>query len=164
MRNSMFLLCALTLTATSAQAQTLAAHIDQGLRVALPVGAQNVMIGNPSIADVNLLDSRNAVLLGRSYGVTNLLVLDARGRTLMDRQVVVSAPDLNRVSMYRGNHNLAGDSGGLYVQNFACSPRCERTPMPGETDTQTNTYSAAYVNYALRTNEGRNTGPAKVGP
>lgn len=133
--------------ARTAQAETLSVLIDQSARLSLPAGAQTVMVGNPAIADVNLLDSHNAVLLGRAYGVTNLLVTDVRGRVLMDRQVVVAAPQTDRVTMFRGG-TAASPPG---VVNYACAAaRCERTPMPGENDVDYSRVEKPYIGYADR--------------
>jgi len=133
--------------ARTAQAETLSVLIDQSARLSLPAGAQTVMVGNPAIADVNLLDSHNAVLLGRAYGVTNLLVTDNRGRVLLDRQVVVAAPQTDRVTMFRGG-TAASPPG---VVNYACAAaRCERTPMPGENDVDYSRVEKPYIGYADR--------------
>ncbi len=154
------LLGVLATPVTSVGAETYAVILDQSTPIALPAGAQRVMIGNPSIADINVLDARTGVLLGRSYGTTNLLVLDARGRTLLERQIVVASSDLNRISVYRGD-----SVNPSRVDNFACSPRCERTPMPGEPDVEYNRYVSPYTSYSTRTNEGRsNAGSAKPPP
>ena len=153
----------LTLAAwPSLAGESLTVAIDQSAPLSLPAGAQKVMIGNPAIADINVLDARTAVLLGRSFGATNVLVLDARGRTLMERQVVVSSPDANRVSVYHS------DPMGLYgqkVDNFTCSPRCERTPLPGEQQTDYNRYGESYVAYNARATDARTSGgSAKPAP
>ena len=153
----------LVLTATPSQsAESFAVTIDQSAAISLPAGAQKVMIGNPAIADINVIDARTAVLLGRSFGATNVLVLDARGRTLMERQIVVSAPDANRISVYHS------DPLGLYgqkVENFTCSPRCERTPMPGEPEIDYNRYGVGYVAYNARATDARTSGgSAKPAP
>jgi hypothetical protein len=89
--------------------------MDQAARVMLSRPARDVIIANPAIADVNVLDSRSIVVLGKAVGVTSLLVVDPAGRTIADRQVIVSSSDAGRMSYYRG----AGA-----VQDFACSPRC----------------------------------------
>ncbi|MFN3512122.1 MAG: pilus assembly protein N-terminal domain-containing protein [Phenylobacterium sp.] len=101
---------------SQAAAPTLSVPIDQSARVALPAGTRDVMIGNPAIADVSVLDGRNAVVLGKGYGVTNLLVIDQLGRTVMERQIVVSAPEAGRVSVIRGPK----------VEEYACATGCER--------------------------------------
>jgi hypothetical protein len=106
----------------AAWAQSLPVRIDQATPVVLSAPARDVVIGNPSVADVTVVDSRTLLVTGKGYGVTNIVVLDARGRTILNREIVVAASDQGRISFYRGAD----------VYNYACSPRCERTPMPGE--------------------------------
>lgn len=126
MRRILSLVAALTTFAAAlpAVAQSLPIRIDQAARVALSGTARDVIIGNPAVADVTVIDGRNLIVTGKGYGITNLLVLDGRGRTILDRQINVLASDDGRVTMYRGPE----------LFNYSCAPRCERTPMPGETD------------------------------
>lgn len=145
-------LLALAAQVSAAGAATISAVIDQGVRIALPAGARDVMVGNPAIADINVVDSRTAVIQGRGYGVTNLMVIDARGRTIQNSQIVVSAPDVNRVSIYRG---VGAGAAMANVSNFTCSPRCERTPMPGELDSEYSRYAGGFTAYAARAAEAR---------
>ena len=97
-------------------ASTLVVPIDHSAAVSLPRGTRDVLIGNPAIADVSVLDSGKAVILGKGYGVTNLVVVDQLGRTVMERQIVVSAPTTGRVSVIRGAR----------VDDYACAGGCER--------------------------------------
>lgn len=145
-------LLALAAQVSAAGAATISAVIDQGVRISLPAGARDVMVGNPAIADINLVDSRTAVVQGRSYGVTNLIITDSRGRTLQNHQIVVGALDAGRVSLYRGPGVGATMAN---VANFACAPRCERTPMPGEIDSEYNRYAIGFNAYAQRAAEAR---------
>src|SRR5437773_11666099 len=87
------------LTPAAALAESLAVNIDQAARVTLSRPAHDVMVGNPEIADVTILDARHLMITGKVYGVTNLMVADTTGRTIFSRQLVVSAPDANRVSI-----------------------------------------------------------------
>ncbi len=137
---------------SAAGAATISAVIDQGVRISLPAGARDVMIGNPAIADINVVDSRTAVIQGRSYGITNLMIIDGRGRTIANSQIVVGAPDSNRVSLYRGPGAGAGMAN---VANYSCAPRCERTPMPGELESEYNRYGLSFGAYAQRAAEAR---------
>lgn len=99
----------------AAAAPTMTIPMDQSAPLNLPRGTRDVLIGNPDIADINVLDGGKAVILGKSYGVTNLVVVDQLGRTVMERQIVVSAP-AGRVSVIRGGR----------VDNYACAGGCER--------------------------------------
>ncbi len=127
-------------SAVAANAQTLVAPIDQTLTLSFPASARDVVIGNPLIVDVTLLNARTAVLMGKSYGVTSLQVFDADGRSIYARQVVVSSADDNRISYFRGGA----------VSNYACAPRCERTPMPGEVKDVIEPVVGGYTMYADR--------------
>jgi Flp pilus assembly secretin CpaC len=130
MRRMFSSLAALILVAGTAvpslAAESFSVPIDQSAVLMLPVGAQNVMIGNPAIADVNMVDTRTAVVLGRGFGVTNMLVIDGRGRTLMNRQIVVSSANTGHVSIIRGSGQ------GAATKNYACGSRCEQASAPGE--------------------------------
>ena len=95
------LIAFLTLT-SAALAHPLAISIDQSTRITLPASARDVIVGNPAIADVAVLDGRNILVLGKSYGVTSLMVTDQRGRTILNTQVVVSSNVGGRVSLFRG--------------------------------------------------------------
>ncbi|MEP7239869.1 MAG: pilus assembly protein N-terminal domain-containing protein, partial [Devosia sp.] len=50
------------------------------LRIAAP--AATVIIGNPIVADVTIQDPQTLVLTGKSYGETNLIVLDSMGNPI----------------------------------------------------------------------------------
>ena len=101
-RSVLALAAAFSLAAAVAQAQTLVAPIDQSITVTFPDAARDIVVGNPQIVDVNLINARSAVLIGKSYGVTSVQAFDADGRSIYARQVVVSAGDDNRISYFRG--------------------------------------------------------------
>lgn len=101
--------------ALPAAAETMRIELDHSTRVRLPAPARDVLLANPDVADVTLLDTRNLVILGKAYGMTHLLVVDTAGRTIFDRDLVVSAPVKGQVSLYRGPEQ----------RNYACAPDCE---------------------------------------
>ena len=61
----------------------------------------------------------------------------------------VTSPEAGHVTIVRGR------GGAPMVMNYGCTPRCERTPMPGEDRPEYDNYAPAYVNYAARAAEGR---------
>jgi Flp pilus assembly secretin CpaC len=111
------LLTAALLAAFPASAETLTVNKDQSTRIMLSRPARDVVVGNPQVADVTLLDARNIVVLGKGYGLTSVLAVDHAGRTIVDHQIMVGAPDVGAVSLLRGAE----------VQTYACAPLCERT-------------------------------------
>ena len=116
-------------------------HIDESSVVNLAAPAGSIVVGNTSIADVSLINPRRIAILGREYGITNVVVTDRMGRTIFQQEVNVAPATAGRVSLYRG----------ALLTNFACSPRCERTPMPGEDkDKNYDPYGPAFKDYADR--------------
>lgn len=89
-------------------------------RVSSP--ASTVIIGNPSIADATVEDDVTLVLTGRSFGVTNLIVLDRQGQPIVDETVVVRGHEENTVRIYRREER----------ETLACAPVCEPTLTIGD--------------------------------
>ena len=84
--------------------------------------AATVIIGNPSIADATVEDDITLVLTGRSFGVTNLIVLDHDGEPIVDETVVVRGHEANTVRIYRREERVT----------LACAPVCEPTLTIGD--------------------------------
>ena len=124
----------------AALAAAVSVHIDEASPVALGGAASQVIVGNPSIADVSLTDRRHMVILGRTYGMTNVIALDGMGRRIFETTVNVAPAASGRVSLFRG----------VELHNYACNDRCERTPMPGESVSAFKTYDPPYTDYIGR--------------
>lgn len=92
------------LGAVPASAQSrLSVEIDQAQRVQLRGPAGSVVVGNPQIADVTVVDSNTLFITGKGYGVTEVVAVDPIGRTVFQSQVVVTDGDgTGRVRMWRG--------------------------------------------------------------
>ena len=113
---SLALASILALAPVAALAASLGVPLNQSVLVSLPGPAHNVFLGNPAVADVTMSDQRHAVVTGKAGGVTNLIITDDRGRTIFDRQIVVSAGSGDRVSLINGGN----------VISYACAPSCEQ--------------------------------------
>lgn len=87
----------------SAQSAPLRVEIDQAMRIPLRAAAGSVIVGNPMIADVTVVDSKTLFITGKGYGVTEIVAVDAIGRTVFQRQIVVSdGSGSGRVRVWRG--------------------------------------------------------------
>ena len=84
--------------------------------------AATVIVGNPAIADATVEDEKTLVLTGRSFGVTNLIVLDVNGEAIVDQTLVVSGHEANTVRIYRRAER----------ETMACAPVCEPTLTIGD--------------------------------
>lgn len=91
--------------------------------VRLPSAASAVIIGNPNIADVSVHASDTLFVIGRGFGVTNLLVLDTRGQTMMNADIqVINQPTATDVRVFN-----RGDR-----QSYSCLPNCQPAPVLGD--------------------------------
>ena len=64
--------------------RTITVGINQGLRLQVGGSAANVVVANPAIADVTVVDAHSVIVMGKGYGTTQIMVLDSTGRLLMD--------------------------------------------------------------------------------
>ena len=145
------IMIAMVLGVAPARAGGLDVRLDENTIVNLRAPAGNVVVGNPGIADVSLINPHRMAILGRSYGLTNVIVLDQMGHTIFRQEINVAAAASGRVSVYRGP----------LVSNFACSPHCERTPMPGEEKTSNyDPFSNGYKDYDERSRTDAGGGAA----
>lgn len=103
---------------TIAQTAPLNVEIDQALRVPLRGAAGSVIVGNPQIADVTVVDSNTLYITGKGYGVTEIVAVDAIGRTVFQRQIVVTdGSGAGRVRVWRGGQ----------ATEMACGTSCSPT-------------------------------------
>ncbi len=102
------------------------------LRISRP--ADTIIVGNPSIADATIQDQQTLVLTGRSFGVTNIVILDADGDPIVDETIVVQGHETNTVRIYRR----------AVRETFACSPVCEPTLTIGD-DTKAFTNASGQI-------------------
>ena len=110
------------LAAGAAQAQDIRVAIDQAFPVRLVNSAAGVAIGNPSIAGVSMQNDHFLFVTGRSYGTTNLTVVDANNHIMFSGRVVVVADESNTVRVMRNNETAS----------YVCTPTCRATPGIGD--------------------------------
>ncbi|WP_377264492.1 pilus assembly protein N-terminal domain-containing protein [Rhizobium puerariae] len=75
-----------------------------------------VIVGNSNVADATVADPTTIVLTGRSFGTTNLVLLDAEGNAIADERVLVSIDEGNTVRVYRM----------IARSVLSCTPNCEQ--------------------------------------
>jgi Flp pilus assembly secretin CpaC len=90
------------------------------LRISAP--ANTVIVGNPRVADVTIQDPQTLVLTGKSFGQTNLIVLDAQGNPIADTLIEVVQAQADLVTVYMGSARTT----------LACAPVCQPTIMLGD--------------------------------
>lgn len=90
------------------------------MRVSKP--ASTIIIGNPGIADATVQDSTTLIITGKSYGVTNMIILGEDGEPIADTLLTVRAEAVNAVTVYRRTDRVT----------YSCSPNCERSLALGD--------------------------------
>jgi hypothetical protein len=89
--------------------------VDRASIIKAPAGTSTVIIGNPLIADATSQKAGVLVITGKSFGSTNIMLLDGAGTVLSDTTVNVRRAADNTVVVQRGAKR----------ESFACNPRCE---------------------------------------
>ena len=84
--------------------------------------AATVIIGNPGIADVTIQDPQTLILTGKSYGQTNLIVLDSAGNPIADTMIEVVQMQAGVVTVFQGQSRTS----------MACAPVCQSVVMMGD--------------------------------
>lgn len=125
-RDWTFMKCALRLataavvvgaTAAGAMAQEplMRVYMDHARVLRLDRPVSKVIIGNAEVADATVADARTIVLTGRSFGTTNLVLLDADGNAIVDERILVSIDEGNTVRVFRQTDRSV----------LSCTPNCE---------------------------------------
>lgn len=102
------------------------AAMDEAKLVRLDADAAQIIVGNPAIADVSVQNTRLLVVTGKSYGTTNLIVLDRQGREILNARLGVREADRRQVTLYKGTTR----------QSLHCAPDCQRMLSIGDDRTQ----------------------------
>lgn len=117
------LLCALQAgPAAAAEGDPISVKVNMARILRINAPAATVIIGNPGVADVTIQDPQTLVLTGKSYGQTNLIVLDNMGNPIADTVVEVIQAQADLVTVYMGNARTT----------LVCSPTCQPTIMLGD--------------------------------
>ena len=93
--------------------EAIVVHLDEARVLKVPDRATTVVIGNPLIADLSVQPGGLAVVTGKSYGATNVIVMDKAGAILTEHTVEVQGPR-DIVLVYKG----------VSRETYSCTPNC----------------------------------------
>lgn len=96
--------------------------MDQVRPYKLETPAQNIVIGNPAIADVTVQDANNLLLFGKAPGLTNIYIFDEKGETIENMIVKVRTPATDMLTFHRGSSRTT----------YNCTTNCEATVTVGD--------------------------------
>ena len=120
-------------------AEPITVDIDRARLIQLPQRAATVVIGNPLIADLSIQPTGLAVITGKGYGATNVIVLDKQGAVLNEQTIEVKESADPTVVVYRG----------IDRETYSCTPDCSRRITLGD--------DPDYFGKALEESSTRNT-------
>lgn len=110
-------------SASEAMAGGVSVQMDNVAVVAFKEPVATLYLGNPSIAELTLIDSRHAFVLGKRFGITNLIALSPDKSVIVNEPVTVTSRGWGSVTIYRGADSY----------NYTCSKQhCETRPVPGD--------------------------------
>lgn len=98
-------------------------RLDEARIMKVPERAATIIIGNPLIADLSIQPGGLAVVTGKSFGATNLIVMDKTGVVLSEQTVQVEGSNDRIVMVYRG----------LTRESYSCTPLCSPRLTLGDT-------------------------------
>ena len=98
----------------AAAAEPITVNVNHAKVMKVSRPADIVIIGNPAIADAMIQDAQTLIITGRSFGTTNLIVLDDTGEPIADETITVGEAKDNVVTVFRRASR----------QSYSCSPDC----------------------------------------
>ena len=107
--------CSLAPHFAQAQDDMLRVYMDHARILRLDRPVSKVIVGNAQVADATVADPKTIVLTGRSFGTTNIVLLDADGNAIVDERILVSIDEGNTVRVYRQTERSV----------LSCTPNCE---------------------------------------
>lgn len=112
---------AATFTAMGASAaQRLVVEKNHSARISLSGAAGSVIVANPDIADITVIDSHTVYIVGKGFGNSSVIITDQMGRPLFDGEVVVTASQKGAITVYKG----------LTPSLMVCSTICTSEDVP----------------------------------
>ena len=100
--------------AAAAPSSPMNVGIDRSQRISLRGAVSSVIVNNPAIADVTVVDANTLVIQGKGYGQTEILAVDAIGRTLFQNQIIVTGGQTGSLRVWRGGQ----------ATEMACASTC----------------------------------------
>lgn len=91
-------------------------YMDHARVLKLDRPVSKVIVGNSQVADATVADPKTIVLTGRSFGTTNIVLLDSDGNAIVDERILVSIDEGNTVRVYRQTDRSV----------LSCTPTCEQ--------------------------------------
>jgi Flp pilus assembly secretin CpaC len=106
---------------------------DQSQILRLPRPAAEIIIGNPAVADVSVQSGNVLVVTGKTFGITNMIALDAARNVIQEMRILVNRDEAKVVNLQRGTQR----------QSYNCTPQCNPSIIIGDETAYFDNISAA---------------------
>lgn len=120
--SALALLATIALTGAARATDDLVVNYDQSELYYLPRPAAQIIIGNPAIADISVKSDKMLVVTGKTFGITNIIILDKEGKIIKNQRVMVRRDEAKVVNLQRGVNR----------QSYNCSPQCNPSIIVGD--------------------------------
>lgn len=141
-----------SILASPVRAEDLIVKYDQSQLWRLDRPVSEIIIGNASIADVAIQGSDLLVVTGKSFGITNIIALDAERNVVEERRVLVQRDERKVVNLQKGDKR----------ESYNCSPQCNPTITIGD-DSQYFETVAKLSQRKMQISEGKTGGNGEGG-
>ena len=107
---------------SSAVAQDLIVKYDQSqlLRLSRPVA--EIIVGNPGIAEITVQSSDMLIITGKTFGITNVIMLDADRNIIQDQRIMVVRDEVRSLQLMKGTKR----------ESYNCAPQCNPSLVAGD--------------------------------
>ena len=109
---------------SGAKAQDLIVKYDQSQLLRLPRPVAEIIVGNPSIVEVTAQANNLLVVTGKTFGITNVIALDAERNIIQDQRVMVVRDEVKTVTLMKADKR----------QSYNCTPQCNPSLVVGDDD------------------------------
>ncbi len=103
-------------------ADDLVVKYDQSQLVKLPVPVTEIIIGNPTIVEVTAHSRSMLIVTGKTFGITNVIALDAEKNTIYESRVMVVRDEGKVVNLQKGGKR----------ESYNCTPQCNPSIVIGD--------------------------------
>lgn len=122
MRIHLAILAATAAMANAASAEQVWLTMDQVTPFSFKQEVDQIVVGNPGIADVTVRDKSRVLLFGKAPGMTNMFLFDSDGNEIDNLIVRVRATNSEMLTVQRGQQRIT----------YNCMNACEQTITVGD--------------------------------
>ena len=107
---------------TGGLAQDLIVKYDQSQLIRLSRPVAEIIVGNPAIADITVQSNDMLIITGKTFGITNVIMLDADRNIIQDQRILVTRDEVRSLQLMKGTKR----------ESYNCAPQCNPSLVAGD--------------------------------